>query len=73
MKAVSSKQILALGYPPFEAPWQGAEPAALAAHVWKWLMKGGVVSAPLVNATLVDPASWVDLGLSPGSGLSDAS
>lgn len=39
LKAVSSKQILALGYLPFVAPWQGAEPAALAAHVWKWLKR----------------------------------
>lgn len=45
------------------APWPGAEPEALAAHVWKGLMRGGGVSAPLVNATLVDPASRVELAL----------
>lgn len=61
LKAGSSKQILALGYPPLRCPCvEGANER-----------RG--VSAPLVNAILVDPVSPVDLGLSPGSGLSDAS
>lgn len=68
LKALGSKQGLGLSAPSWLLGQVQSLPEALAAHVWKGLMRGGGVSTPLVNATLVDPASSVDLGLSPGSG-----